>query len=337
MSGSLLVRRRVAGALVACLVVCLVVWAWVARADVGIEFGSAAGGGLTSGSTTVTGGTDTDVCFVDGTVINCANDGFQYVKGAAGVNGIKVTRGATGVAATVEVVGTDAAGHLIIRGKGNSRVILGNGLFDALDFSSNTFTLQAYNSDLVIKGESAGGGSGTIFLVPGATPKLVQLGVTAASPVSYFVRGAGGSGTDKVGGAVRLSGGISTGAGSPGSLVLQGTPVGATGTTAQTPADVERLVASSAVPVVSACGTDPSAVVGNNGFGRVTTGSGGTVQSCTLTFALPAFASFTSCSCNDETAILLVRATSTTTTLVCDSAVAGTLASQVLSYQCRGL
>ena len=86
-------------------------------------------------------------------------------------------------------------------------------------------------------------------------------------------------------------------------------------------------------PAVSACGTTPSAVTGSDHAGKVTTGSGGTVQSCTLTFAV-AYGVAPACTVSDETGILLVRATSTTTTLVLDSAVAGTLASSTLAYIC---
>lgn len=88
-------------------------------------------------------------------------------------------------------------------------------------------------------------------------------------------------------------------------------------------------------PAVSSCGTTPSAVTGSDGNGRLTTGSGGTVQSCTLTFAI-AYTTAPSCVANNETAIVLLRATATTTTLVIDSAVAGTMESDVINYICRG-
>jgi hypothetical protein len=86
-------------------------------------------------------------------------------------------------------------------------------------------------------------------------------------------------------------------------------------------------------PAVTSCGTSPSTVTGSDHAGTLTTGSGAGVQSCTLTFAV-AWTVAPSCVVSDETAILLVRATSTTTTLVFDSAVAGTLASSVLKYIC---
>ena len=87
-------------------------------------------------------------------------------------------------------------------------------------------------------------------------------------------------------------------------------------------------------PTVSSCGTTPSTVTGHDLSGRLTTGSGGTVQSCTLTFGIE-FAVAPSCVVNNQTTILLVRATATTTTLVLDSAVAGTLESEVLNYVCQ--
>lgn len=97
-----------------------------------------------------------------------------------------------------------------------------------------------------------------------------------------------------------------------------------------------HLGAHGTAPIVSACGATPGTVTGNDNYGRVTTGTGGTVQSCTLTFAT-AFAATPVCVANDETAILLVRATPSTTALVIDSAVAGTLAAQVMTYVCHGL
>lgn len=88
-------------------------------------------------------------------------------------------------------------------------------------------------------------------------------------------------------------------------------------------------------PAVSACGTSPSAVTGSDSHGRLTTGSGGTVQSCTLTFAV-AYAVAPSCVANNETAIKLVRSVATTTTLVIDALVAGDLTSSVINYACHG-
>jgi len=117
---------------------------------------------------------------------------------------------------------------------------------------------------------------------------------------------------------------------------VKGGGAGASPTSAATTETSGHLGASGTAPVVSACGTTPSTVTGNDQYGRLTTGSGGTVQSCTLTFAA-AYTAAPSCVVNDETSILLVRATATTTTLVLDSAVAGTLESEALTYVCRGL
>ena len=220
---------------------------------------------------------------------------------------------------------------------GNRLFLSGSG---ALNSTTARVEIRGDNLATDIHGMTLGFGpandvSDTFFTRDAAA--ILQMGIDSATPITQTFKGTDGSGTNNVGGTMNLAPGISTGNANPGSMILQGTPPGSTGTVAQTLANVERIVASSAAPTVSACGTTPSAVTGNNGFGRLTTGSGGTLQSCTLTFALPAFASFTSCTCNDETTILLVRATSTTTTLVCDSAVAGTLESDVLTYQCRGL
>lgn len=94
----------------------------------------------------------------------------------------------------------------------------------------------------------------------------------------------------------------------------------------------KHILASGASPTLSSCGTSPS-IVGSDVAGKVTVGSGAGVQSCTLTFAT-AYTTAPACTVSDETEILLVRATSTTTTLILDAAVAGTLASDVLAYVC---
>lgn len=94
-----------------------------------------------------------------------------------------------------------------------------------------------------------------------------------------------------------------------------------------------RLVTNGATPTLSSCGTSPTVVTGDNTAGSFTTGTGGVLQACTLTFTA-AWAAKPSCYCNNATSILVVRAVATTTTLVCDTAVAGTLASQEINYVC---
>lgn len=88
---------------------------------------------------------------------------------------------------------------------------------------------------------------------------------------------------------------------------------------------------SGTAPTISACGTTPS-IVGNDVAGKITVGTG-VVTSCTATFA-SAWTNAPACFANNETQILLTRATSTTTTVVLDAAV--TFDADVISYHCMG-
>lgn len=81
----------------------------------------------------------------------------------------------------------------------------------------------------------------------------------------------------------------------------------------------------------NSCGTGTQTIAGNDNAGKVTViGSAGT--SCTVTFAT-AFVNAPSCTVTNETSAALVRATSTTTTVV----LAGVFAeNDVLAYVCLG-
>lgn len=88
-------------------------------------------------------------------------------------------------------------------------------------------------------------------------------------------------------------------------------------------------------PSVSAgagCGTTPS-VTGNDHNGTITVGTGAT--QCTLTFGR-AWANTPQCFANDRTAVLSVRATPTTTTVVFATLVAADIASDTIDYWCVG-
>lgn len=85
-------------------------------------------------------------------------------------------------------------------------------------------------------------------------------------------------------------------------------------------------------PGVSSCGTSPS-IVGNDNAGRITAGTGGPT-SCTITFAKAWQVNAPSCFANDESASLLMTATTTKTTLVITAGSAFTSAN--INYYCIG-
>lgn len=88
---------------------------------------------------------------------------------------------------------------------------------------------------------------------------------------------------------------------------------------------------SNAVPVLSSCGTTPT-ITGSDMAGKVVIGSG-IISSCTITFNA-SWTNAPACVANNETAILLVRAVSTQTTVVLS--VATTFQSDTVSYMCLG-
>lgn len=95
-------------------------------------------------------------------------------------------------------------------------------------------------------------------------------------------------------------------------------------------ADQFRVIGT-APTITAGCGTSPS-LVGSATAGKLNVGTGGTATNCTLTFPT-AFTTAPSCIVQDETTILAVRGTSTTTTLVITAALAFT-ASDIVSYIC---
>lgn len=90
-----------------------------------------------------------------------------------------------------------------------------------------------------------------------------------------------------------------------------------------------HIQTGSPIPVATSCGTDP-VVRGSDHSGKVVIGTG-VISSCTLTFS-KAWTNAPACSGNNETAILLVRAVSTITTVVLS--VATTFPSDTISYKC---
>lgn len=143
------------------------------------------------------------------------------------------------------------------------------------------------------------------------------------------------------GGALAIRTGVGTGTGVGGDMTFHVALPGGSGSSQNsyvTPMSISGtsghvlMPASGTAPALSSCGTSPS-IVGGDHAGKVTVGSGGTVQSCTLTFN-KAYTVAPACVANTESQVLVVRAVSTTTTLTIDCAVAGCLESDVVSYIC---
>jgi hypothetical protein len=163
----------------------------------------------------------------------------------------------------------------------------------------------------------------------------------SGTPGEVLLIGHGRVGTNLAGGIAEVRGGLGTGTGVGGGVRLSVAPAGASGTsqnTLLTAIDISGTTAKVQIgagtdPSLSACGSGPAFNAGGDQVGQLTTGSGATLQSCTVTFSR-AFASKPACFANDETTIMLLRAVSTTTTLTIDCAVAGCLESEAVTYWC---
>lgn len=193
----------------------------------------------------------------------------------------------------------------------------------SLFISAGTY---ATATDLTVSGDA----DNAFYIADSTLETLGVLTVSGTPAYTEFIHMAGGimviSGTVVNGGATGARFGVNYGAQLiVGSNAIPGNTAGATdsGTGSAVTGDA---------PALSACGTTP-AIGGNDMVGRVTTGTGAALQSCTMTFANPTIAAPV-CFVNNETSILLVRATASATALVLDSAVAGTLQSKVLTYKC---
>ena len=95
---------------------------------------------------------------------------------------------------------------------------------------------------------------------------------------------------------------------------------------------LDKLNATGADPVLSACGTSPT-VVGADSFGQVTIGTGVTT-SCTATFD-SAFGVAPSCTLTGDNTALGYAVTTTTTVMTITSS--ADMASDVINYTCVGL
>lgn len=131
-------------------------------------------------------------------------------------------------------------------------------------------------------------------------------GVTNASPAAYILHGVGGSGSNIAGGNITLAGGIGTGTGAGGSVIVQVAAAGTTGSTANTLATAVTVAqdksATFAGKVVTQAGIYQSAGAaeeavfdnGNSGTSKTIVWDNGNLQkvtitgACTFTFTAPA-------------------------------------------------
>ncbi len=121
--------------------------------------------------------------------------------------------------ATVGGVASIAIGRNATIGAHNGAIALGNG---ATTSSGNQF---------VVGGPSTGAGNAPI------TSVYIGSGVTDSSAQSIVMHATGGSGTNNAGGNYTIAGGIGTGTAAGGSVRVQTTPSGASGSSANTLAD----------------------------------------------------------------------------------------------------
>ena len=124
-------------------------------------------------------------------------------------------------------------------------------------------------------------------------PNQIQLGTDAASPVDQTLKACDGSGTDKAGAMLTLSGGQSTGTGNPGGYRVQTSTVAGTGSTANTyytrfhvVGKVYSLADNTATDIFSIACADGNGVGGKIDYTvEVTDGTDLHVESGTVHFA----------------------------------------------------
>ena len=161
---------------------------------------------------------------------------------------------------------------------------------------------------------------------------------SAGNNLTIQASGATVGATNKDGGSLALSGGISTGTGV--SKVAFRVPIaGSTGTSDNVNTATQIQVNNGHLEFlvtqgsVSSCGTSPTLTTGRDGTGKITVGTGATT-SCTFTFA-KAYTNAPACTVSGTGLAGYYGGTSTTTTFVITSTVS--MASKVLNYHCVGL
>jgi len=157
---------------------------------------------------------------------------MQAADAAAGRSALNLGTMATQAASAVAITGGTFAGLSVQAGYDAGRISINhdiNGIF--LNF--NTSTIQFYDTSL-----SRGGAA-----------HVLQMGVSGASPATQCFKAASGVGTNIGGAKLELCAGQSTGNATSARLALRGTTQGASGSTAQTYADVLSVVNSQYIEI----------------------------------------------------------------------------------------
>ena len=139
---------------------------------------------------------------------------------------------ATQAASAVAITGGTLAVTSVQVGTGNGRVTINydiNGVY----LGSTSSTIQFSDT----------------YLSRGSAAHVLMMGVTSATPSAQCFKGPNGSGTNIAGGKLELCAGQSTGNATPARLALRGTTQGASGSTAQTYADVLSVVNSQYIEI----------------------------------------------------------------------------------------
>lgn len=135
---------------------------------------------------------------------------------------------ATQPASNVAITGGTFAGLSVQVGTGSGRISINHDINGVL-LGSTTSTIQFYDT----------------YLSRGGAAHVLMMGVSGASPATQCFKAASGVGTNIGGAKLELCAGQSTGNATPARLALRGTTQGASGSTAQTYADVLTITNAS--------------------------------------------------------------------------------------------
>ena len=158
---------------------------------------------------------------------------------------------ATQAASAVAITGGTFAGLSVQVGTGSGRISINHDINGVL-LGSTTSTIQFYDT----------------YLSRGGAAHVLMMGASGASPATQCFKAASGVGTNIGGAKLELCAGQSTGYAVPARLVLRGTTQGASGSTAQTYADVLSVLNSQYIEIgdgVIIDGTGSGFRLGNTG------------------------------------------------------------------------
>lgn len=178
-----------------------------------------------------------------------------YLASAAGARAISMGQSAVAGGLYSVVIGPLAtdnnAGSIVIGSQASSNQIYGTAIGYQANCTSALGVALGYSA-------SAAGGSWAVAIGPGATTTDASQfvsgstnypinnvyfgkGVTNAVPTAWTLNGTGGSGTNIAGGVLQIAGGKGTGNAAGGSVKIQASTAGASGTTLQTLATVAEF------------------------------------------------------------------------------------------------